>query len=110
MNERTPANTPAVERAQTDAAFATATNATMNRAHWAHHVAINAIHNGVNADWLTENFASRMVIWFNAGETVAGAVEMLVFSWRESAPARRADREADGLRSMLLGARVGGAR
>jgi hypothetical protein len=75
--------------------------------HWAHHVAVNAISNGVGADWLTENFAKRMVIWFEAGESVAGAVEMLCFSWRQSRPLERADRDAAFLRRSLA---FGGVR
>jgi hypothetical protein len=77
-------NTSSTKRAQVDEAFADATNATMRRTHWCHHVAVQAIRNGVDANWLTENFAKRMVVWFNAGETVRGAVEMLAFSWRET--------------------------
>lgn len=86
-----------------DLAFTTATNATMNRMSWAHHVATGAIANGVDADWLTENFASRMVVWFNAGESVGGAVDMLVFSWTASRPAVRAEQEMEHLKAFVRG-------
>ena len=89
--------------AQTDEAVATATAATMNRTHWCHHVSVNAIRNGVSADWLTENFAGRMVVWFTAGESVGGAVEMLVFSWRQSRVDERAEREFSHLRALVAG-------
>lgn len=98
-----PATHDAAPKADEMAAYGDATNATMRRLHWAHHVAVGAIHSGVPSDWLTENFASRMVVWFNVGETVRGAVDMLVFSWRQSRVEERTGREMAFLRAAVAG-------
>jgi hypothetical protein len=88
-----------------DPAFSTATGSTMSRTAWVHHVTVAAVRNGVPAEWISENFAARAAVWFHAGETVGGAAEMLVFSWRQSAPERRAERELEHLRAFVRGAR-----
>lgn len=88
---------------ETSSEVADATRSTMRRMHWMHHVAVEAIRQGVSADWLTEHFAARMVVWFNAGETVRGAVEMLTFSWRQSRVEERAERETNHLRALVAG-------
>lgn len=90
-----------MKKTQVDEAVAGATSATMARTHWMHHVTLNAIRNGVDADWLKSNHAGRMVVWFNAGEAVRGAVEMLVFWWRQWRVAERAERETDYLKAFV---------
>ena len=84
-----------------DPAFATATNATTPRRTWSDKVQVGAARAGVDPYWVREHFAARMGVWFHAGETVRGAVEMLVFSWRQSAVDRRADRELEHLRAAV---------
>ncbi len=56
------------------------TNKTMPRHFWMHEVVVAAVKGGAVAEWIHSHFDSRMVVWFNAGETIEGAVEMLLAS------------------------------
>lgn len=73
----------------------------MPRHFWKHHVTLDAIHAGVPAEFIDDRFSERMNIWYGAGETVAGAVDMITFTWKQSRVEERADHEANGLRRML---------
>lgn len=78
---------------------------TVPRHIWKHEVELAAIRAGASAEWIEERFAARMVIWWNAGETIDGAVDMILFTWKQEPVETRADREIDGLHRMFKRAR-----
>lgn len=67
------------------------TNATMPKHFWKHDVQLAAIRAGADAEWLRARFNDRMSIWYNAGETIDGAVEMILFTWRQQPIEERAE-------------------
>lgn len=67
---------------------------------WKHEVVLAAIRAGVDAEWIKERFAARMVIWWNAGETIEGAVEMILFTWKQEPIETRGARELESLRNI----------
>lgn len=96
----TAAKTEAPQK-KTDPAWATATNESASYRAWKYAVLESACGDGLTGDWLRETFSARMPIWFDAGETVAGAVEMIRFTWKASRPAERAEREMDHLKAFV---------
>lgn len=78
---------------------------TQPRHFWKHDVTTMAIEAGVSAEWLRERFNERMTIWYNAGETVQGAAEMVVFTWKQEPIELR--KEADDMGAIRQAAREG---
>ena len=72
---------------------------------WKHEVQVAAIANGAKAEWLGERFEARMPIWYRAGETVQGAVDMIDFTRKQEPVEARGEQEAAHLRAFLLRAR-----
>lgn len=56
---------------------------TQPRHFWKQDVELACVAAGVGIDWLRERFEARMGIWYNAGETVRGAVDMILFTWKQ---------------------------
>jgi hypothetical protein len=77
------------------------TSATMPQHIWKHEVETAAIALGANAEWLRERFGARMSIWYRAGETVQGAVDMIEFTRKQEPREARGERDAEHLRSFL---------
>jgi hypothetical protein len=60
------------------------THKTVPRHIWYHEVEMAAIRGGAKGDWIRERFPhSRMSIWYNAGEAIGGAVDMILFCWKQ---------------------------
>lgn len=68
---------------------------------WKHETTLAAIHGGATAKWLDERFGHRLADWFDAGETVFGAVEMILFTLGRERSAAKSDSEVEFLRLML---------
>jgi hypothetical protein len=77
---------------------------TMPRHFWKHDVQVRAAARGVPAEWVRHHFGERLNIWYRLGETIDGAVDMLVFSHRQAAVAEGAELEANALRAILRAA------
>lgn len=77
------------------------TRETTPRHIWRHEVEVAAIRGGAPAEWLRERFEARMGIWFNAGESVAGAVEMILFTLKQEPREVRGEGETDFLRNTI---------
>lgn len=56
---------------------------TQPRHFWKQEVELAAIKAGVDINWLRDRFGVRMAGWYNAGETVSGAVDMILFTWKQ---------------------------
>lgn len=83
---------------------ATGTKGTMPLHIWLHEVKLAAIHGGADAEWLNERFGHRLVGWFDVGESVAGAVEMVLFCWKREPIETRGETEAEHLKDFLRAA------
>lgn len=82
------------------------TNETTPRHIWMHEVKVAAIAKGAKSEWIEARFSTRLPIWFNAGESVQGAVDMIVFTLRQEPKETRGEDEAAHLRSFLRRART----
>lgn len=79
---------------------------TQPRLFWKHEVEMAAIGAGVGAEWLRERFGLRLTGWYNAGETVRGAVDMILFTWKQEPIELRKDGDdREILRKALNAAR-----
>lgn len=82
------------------------TNATMPQHIWSHGVVCAAVAKGADAEWIRARFSARMPVWYRAGETVQGAVEMIDFTRTQEPKETLGEDEANHLRSFLRRARV----
>lgn len=56
---------------------------TQPRLFWKHDVITSAVRSGVDVDWLMNRFSARLTGWYNAGESAQGALEMILFTWKQ---------------------------
>jgi hypothetical protein len=81
------------------------TNATTPFHIWKHEVQVAAIAKGAKAEWLAARFDVRLPIWYRAGETVQGAVDMIEFTRKQEPRETRGEDEASHLRAFVRSAR-----
>ena len=72
---------------------------------WTHEVQVAAIGKGAKAEWLADRFEARLPIWYWAGETVQGAVDMIEFTRQQEPKETRGEDESAHLRNFLRRAR-----
>lgn len=80
---------------------ATATTDTMPFHIWLHEVKLAAIRAGASSEWLDERFGHRLGDWANAGETVGGAVDMILFTLKREAIETRGEKDLSFLREFV---------
>lgn len=74
---------------------------------WKHEIEIRAIHAGAKPEWIRERFGHRWDIWYNAGETIEGALDMILFTLKQEPKEVRGESELAHLKAFVRKARQG---